>query len=680
MATAPYGSWASPITLDDLVKDAVGVGFSLATERFTYWTELRPAEGGRVALLRRPNDLDGPAEELIGRDFHVRTLAHEYGGIAFTVHADDTVYFSNFADQRLYRIGPEKGSTPEPITPEPPSPRSVRYAAPTPCPDGCHLVAVRERHPEPDDPARVVNDLVLLATDGSGEAVVLAEGHDFYGTPALSPDGTRVAWTSWDHPDMPWDDTELWEAELRPEAAAGDAAVHSPQRVAGGAGEGAGEGGQESVVQPRYAPDGRLHFISDRTGWWNLYRAEPDGAVTALAPMEADLGVPDWVFGMSSYAVLAGGTIVATWSEGGLGRLGMLSQGGAGFVPVETELTTFRLLRSAAGGSFVVGSAGSAATPEAIVQIRPGAGGSPADGARIVVVKASREVTVDPSYLSVPEPIEFPTERGLTAHALFYPPTNPDFEAPAGELPPLIVRSHGGPTAATTSLLSFEIQFWTSRGIGVVDVNYGGSTGYGRAYRDRLKGKWGVVDLDDCVNAARYLAGTGRADPDRLLIHGGSAGGYTTLCALTFRDVFAAGASYFGVGDAGALARDTHKFESRYLDSMIGPWPEARSLYEERSPVFHTDLLRTPMILFQGLEDKVVPPAQAEEMVRALDEKGVPHAYLAYEGEQHGFRKAENVRRTAEAELYFYGRVLGFTPADALEPVEIVHEEALASR
>jgi dipeptidyl aminopeptidase/acylaminoacyl peptidase len=661
MEIAPYGSWTSPITLDALVEQSAGFGFPLATSRFTYWSERRPADGGRVVLMRQPNDGGGPGEDVFGASFNARTLAHEYGGLAYTVHTDDTVYFSNFADQRLYRISANTDE-PQPITAEPPSERSVRYAAPMLTPDGRYIVTVREQHPAPDDPARVVNDLVVLPTDGSREPTVLADGHDFFGRPALSPDGSRVAWACWDHPNMPWDGTGLWEAELE-----GDMSLGTLRLVAGGL--------NESVIQPKYSSDGRLHFVSDRTGWWNLYSADQHGA-TNLAPMEADLGEPDWAFGLSSYAFLADGRVLASWSEGGLSLLGILVPGTETFIRVDTDFTSFRDLRTAPDGSFVVALAGSSTTPESVVRIAP----REDESAEIEVVKRSREKAVDPRCLSLPEPFEFPTEDGLTAYALYYPPKNADFEAPAGELPPLIVRSHGGPTSAASSVLNYGIQFWTSRGFAVVDVNYGGSTGYGRAYRERLRGNWGVVDLDDCVNAALFLSNSGRADKRRLLIHGGSAGGYTTLCALTFRDVFAAGASYFGVADAGALARETHKFEARYLDSMIGPWPQARATYEARSPIFHTDQLRTPMILFQGLEDKVVPPAQAETMAAALAEKGVPYAYVAYEGEQHGFRVAENIRRTSEAELYFYGRVLGFTPADDLQPVTIENESALIRR
>jgi dipeptidyl aminopeptidase/acylaminoacyl peptidase len=656
---APYGSWKSPITLDMLVEEVVRLYFPWQSGGAVYWLEGRPDEGGRQVIVRLA--ADGQVSDVFGPEFHARTLVHEYGGIPYAV-AGETVYFSNFMDQRLYRV--EAGGAPEPITAEPEVERAIRFAQPVVAPSRRFLLAVRERHPEPDVAAGVVNDVVAvpLSAEGIGEPRVIAEGHDFYGQVAISPSGDRVAWISWDHPNMPWDGTELWEGPLSE-----DGAVGEPRLIAGGP--------EESVTQPSYAPSGVLHFISDRTGWWNLYSLEAGGEVRALAPAEAEFAGPAWIFGLTTYAFLADGSIVATWGERGRGRLGVLRPEAEAFEPLETELTFFAMLRAADDGRGAVAVAGAPTEGPCVVRIDPALAG--ASSPVVSVLKRSHATTVDARYLSVPQAIEFPTEGGLTAHALFYPPHNPDYDAPDGELPPLIVESHGGPTSATNSVLDYETQFWTSRGFAVVDVNYGGSTGYGREYRERLRGKWGIVDLDDCVNAAKYLASTGRADPDRLVIHGGSAGGYTTLCAVTFRDVFAAGASYFGVADAGALARDTHKFESRYLDSMIGPWPEAQAVYEERSPIFHTDLLRTPLIVFQGLEDRVVPPNQAEAMVAALAEKGVPHAYIAYEGEQHGFRKAENVRRTTEAELYFYGRVLGFTPADELEPVPIEHEDKL---
>ena len=635
---APYGTWSSPVSAQLLVTDAVRLSTPSADGDAIYWVEGRPSEGGRYVLVRRT--ATGAVEDVVPEGFGVRTLAHEYGGRCVVVH-DGVAYVSNFADQRLYRLAP--GRAPEAITPEPPSERAWRYADPVVTPDGRHLICVSERHGE----GGVDNSLVVLPTDGSAEPRVLAEGHDFFAAPALSPDGRRLAWVAWDHPQMPWDGTELCEAELS------ETLETTGVRVVAG-------GTTEAVQEPRYGADGSLYFISDRTGWWNLYLDAADGPVP-LAPRPAEFAQPAWVFGRASYAPRPDGSVAVTWAEGGRMHLGTVA---AGHELIEVPLAATAIGELSMAGDRVVAIVGSPTAPPAVVTIDLGSGAC-------TVLKESRQVTVDAAYLSVPEAIEFPTEEGLTAFGLYYAPTNPGFVAPAGSLPPLIVASHGGPTSNCSSVLDFEIQFWTSRGFAVVDVDYGGSTGYGRAYRERLKGKWGVVDLDDCVNAARFCVATGRADPDGLLIHGGSAGGYTTLCALTFRDVFAAGASYYGVGDLGALARDTHKFESRYLDGMVGPWPGRQDLYEERSPIFHTDLLSTPVILFQGLEDQVVPPAQAEAMVVALRAKGVPFAYIAYEGEQHGFRQAGTIVHSIEAELSFYGQILGFEPAGALVPVDI---------
>jgi dipeptidyl aminopeptidase/acylaminoacyl peptidase len=642
--TARYGSWKSPITAEMLVADAVRLSDPTCDGDDIYWVEGRPLENGRNVLVRR--DPAGVLNDVLPENYSVRTLAHEYGGLCYVVR-DGVVYFSNFDDQRLYCVEP--GAEPRAITAEPPGPRAWRFADPVVTRDGRHLICVRERHED----GEVVNELMLLATDGSAPARLLAGGHDFIAAPALSQDEDRLAWITWDHPQMPWDGTELHEAVL------GTSLEVLGERVVCG-------GDDESVLEPRYGRDATLYYVSDRTGWWNLYADGAAGAV-ALAPRNAEFAGPAWAFGGSSYSPLDNGSIVVTWFEDGSWHLGVISANGD-LTEVETAWSTIDGVRPSAKG--VVALVGSPLSAASIVEIELGSG-------NVSVVKLSQHIDLDPGYLSMPEAIEFPTEGGLTAHALFYPPTNRDFVGPPGDRPPLIVASHGGPTAQTEAVLNYKIQYWTSRGIGVVDVDYGGSTGYGRAYRERLKGKWGIVDLDDCVNAALFLAATGRADRAGLLIHGGSAGGYTALCALTFRDVFAGGASYFGVADLGALARDTHKFESRYLDGMVGPWPQDRAIYEARSPIFHVELLRTPMILFQGLEDQVVPPAQAEMMANALAERGVPFAYLAYEGEQHGFRQAQNIIRTAEAELYFYGKVLGFEPADDIEPVEIENAEAL---
>jgi dienelactone hydrolase len=642
---APYGSWRSPVTPEALVAHAVGLVSPVVAGEARYWVESRPAEGGRQVLVRR--SAEGRTCDVFPAGFSARTLVHEYGGRCVAVQptggGDETVYFSNFADQRIYRVA--RGRGPEPVTGA--SDRdgpADRYADPVVTRDGHWLICVRERHRG----GEVVNDLVAVATDGSAADHRLAGGHDFYSSPCTSPDGTRLAWLCWDHPRMPWDGTELWES-----AVLAGPELGPPRLVAGGP--------EESLSQPRYSPDGRLHYISDRTGWWNIYVDEPGGP-RPLATVEAEFARPDWVFGQSSYVFLAGGTLVARWSEDDGHRLGVRAPGGDGFVPVPTPFTQLDGLCPTASG--VVAVAASPTESPAVVEID-----LPAGGYRVLA--RSRERAVDPAYLSTPRSIEFPTSHGLTAHALWYPPCNPDFVAPAGERPPLVVVSHGGPTSATAAALDYGIQFWTSRGFGVVDVDYGGSSGYGRPYRERLRGGWGVVDVDDCVNAARWLAGQGLVDGARMVIRGASAGGYTTLCALTFRDVFAAGASHYGVADVGALARDTHKFESHYLDSLIGPWPEARAVYDERSPVLHADRLRTPLILFQGAEDKVVPPAQAEAMAEALRANGVPYAYLVYEGEQHGFRRAEHIIRTSEAELSFYGQVLGFQPAGEVQPVAI---------
>jgi len=654
--TAPFGSWASPISAALVAAGGVSLDEVRVAGPGVFWVEGRPLEGGRQVVCHA--EPDGRAQDLTREGFNVRTRVHEYGGGSYAA-SGATLFFANYADQRLYRQDP--GSDPRPITPEPPAPAAHRYADPCPTPDGRLLVCVRERHQH----GEVDNELVAVPADGGGPPVVLASGRDFYASPRLSPDGRRLAWLEWDHPNMPWDGTELMTAELTGGGLAG-----TPVTVAGGP--------KESVFQPEWSPDGVLHLVSDRSGWWNLYRVDADGSLQALAPMEEEFGHPQWVFGMATYAFLPGGRIACIHGRGPMRRLGILGpdaggvRGTPGGPPVgrltdlELPFTAFSPPHLRAIGDRLVCLAGSPTQAAAVVVIDPEGGG-------VQVLRRSQDLELDPGYLSVPEPIEFPTAGGRTAHALYYPPANRDFRGPDGERPPLVVASHGGPTAGVDSELHVGYQLFTSRGFAVVDVDYGGSTGYGRAYRRRLDGQWGIVDVEDCVAAARHLAERGQVDPARLAIRGGSAGGYTTLCALTFRDDFAAGASYYGVADAAALARDTHKFESRYLDRLIGPWPEAEDLYRERSPIHHTDRLSCPVILFQGLEDEIVPPAQAEAMVAALDAMGIPHAYLAFPGEQHGFRQASHIRRACEAELYFYSRVFGFDLADRVDPVPIAH-------
>ena len=452
---------------------------------------------------------------------------------------------------------------------------------------------------------------------------------------------------------MPWDGTELMVCDLDD-----DGLPENVERVAGGP--------DESIFQPEWSPDGTLHFVSDRTGWWNLYRRR-EGSVEPLCEKEAEFGLPQWAFGMSTYDFVSPGRIVCSYKERGSSHLAFLDTETGVLEPVETPYSSIAYVRADAGGeaSASVFFLGASPTKAACI-----VGLDPSTGMH-EVVRRSGDLEIDSGYLSVPETLEFPTENDRTAHAFYYPPKNQDYAAPEGELPPLLVMSHGGPTSATSTALDPKIQYWTSRGIAVLDVNYGGSTGYGREYRSRLDGAWGVVDVEDCANGAVYLAGRGLVDEGRLLITGGSAGGYTTLCALAFTDTFAAGASHFGVSDVEALARETHKFESRYIERLIGPYPERADLYRERSPIHHTEKLSCPVIFFQGLEDEVVPPAQAETMFAALRDKGLPVAYVPFEGEQHGFRRAENIRRALDGELYFYSRVFGFDLADPVEPVRI---------
>jgi dipeptidyl aminopeptidase/acylaminoacyl peptidase len=639
-AIAPFGSWRSPIDAATVAQAGRRLAApALAEDGAVWWAEGRPAEGGRVVLVRRAPG--GEPEDVTPADFNVRTRVHEYGGGAWTLAAEDLVLFANFADQRLYRQ--RLGEDPVAMTPPPETATGLRYADCRLTPDGRTAVCVREVHGD----GEAENQIVALAVDGSGEATVLASGRDFYSFPRLSPDGAWLAWTCWDHPDMPWDGTELWLARLSDPAGA--------SLVAGGR--------EESVFQPEWDPQGRLHFASDREGWWNLYRDEGE-EVVQLTDEEAELAHPQWLFGGSTYAFLDDGAIVCIRCERGEERLFLLEPDGERLADLELPYTSFGFPSLSSRGTTVAFAAASPAREPAVIlcDVR---GGEPEE------VWGAGEEPVDDGFVSIPRPVEFPTSDGETAHGFYYPPTNPGFEAPEGELPPLIVQSHGGPTSHATPALDREFLFWTSRGIGVVDVNYRGSSGYGRPYRRRLRGGWGVLDTDDCIAAARHLAAVGDADGARLAIRGGSAGGYATLCALVFHDDFATGASYYGVADTETLAEDTHKFESRYLDGLIGPYPERADLYRERSPIHFVERLRAPVILFQGLEDEVVPPSQAETMVAALKRNGVPHAYLAFAGEAHGFRRSETEIRCLEAELYFYGRILGFEPADDLEPVEI---------
>ena len=635
--TAPFGAWKSPL---GAARVAAGVK-PLAAPRIAgdtlYWLENLPAEAGRVAIVRAsPN---GPPQVLTPAPLNARSRVHEYGGGAYAA-GGDAVYFSNFADNLVYVQ--RGGSAPVALT----SNSAHRHADLELDQSRQRLMAVREDHSagahEP------VNTLVSLPLDPQQPALILASGFDFFAAPRLSPDGRQLAWLCWNHPLMPWNGTELWLADVAP-----DGQTSGARKIAGGP--------AESLCQPAWSPAGELVVVSDRTGWWNLYRYQ-SGDLTPIHPMQAEFGLPMWVFAQSLYGFTGDHELVAACIDGAVSRLLRIDLRSGTATPLASPFTEVRELR--AGRGFVVVQAAAADQPEQIVCI------DLATGRHDVLATAAADLP-PARYLSSPESITYPTANGRVAHAFFYPPCNGDFAAPAGELPPLIVSSHGGPTAMSTTSLRFSFQFWTSRGFAVLDVNYGGSTGYGRDYMESLKGQWGVVDVEDCVAGAQYLARQGRVDPQRMAIRGGSASGFTTLCALAFHRVFKAGASHYGVSDLAALDADTHKFESRYTAWLVAAPPERDAVYRERSPIMHTDKLSCPMIFFQGLDDKVVPPAQSESMVQALRARGVPAAYVPFEGEGHGFRRKENIERCLEAELSFYAQVFGFEQADAIVPVDI---------
>ena len=635
---APCGSWRSTIAVEAVVAGSVRLAEARWDGDDLLWLEGRPADGGRATLVRlRPG---GKAEDVSPPGVNVRTRVHEYGGAAFLA-AGDVLVVSDFASGRLLRVGPDRAASP--ITPEGP----FRFADLELDARRGRLLAVREDH---SGPGEAVNTLVAIPIDGSaatdpGAVRVLVEGSDFVSSPRLSPDGSRLAWLRWDHPNMPWDGTECVVASLDATGRPGAVAVVAGDRATW-------------TCQPRWAADGSLVVASEPGDWIGLHRWDGASLAPLTAGIEAEFAGPDWVFGLSSHGVAGDGTIVAVGRSAGRDTLWRIDPSGTR-PPVALDLPFTSISDVAVHGSDVAAIAAAPTMFRSLVRVDLGNGAW-------TVVRASSGLVLDPAAVSVGEAVEFPTTGGRTAYGILYRPTNPAFRPPEGERPPLVVTSHGGPTSGAFTGLQLSLQVLTSRGLAVLDVDYGGSTGYGKAYRKRLEGEWGIVDVDDCVAGAQEMARRGEVDGGRLAIEGGSASGFTTLATLAFRDVFRAGVSYFGIGNLEAFVVETHKFESRYLERLVAPYPADRDVYLARSPIHHPDGFSCPVLVLQGLDDHVVPPSEAERIVAALAAKGIPHVYLAFEGEDHGFRQAANIVRSLQAELAFYGGVFGFTPADEL--------------
>ena len=641
-STVPHGAWPSPIDLDMITAGLVGLSGVQCdhADGSVYWLESRASEAGRSVLVRWR---DGRREDVTPAPFNVRNGVHEYGGTSYRVQ-DGVLVFSDFADGRLYVQRVDSTDEPRPLTPDLPG-RVLRYADPVLDESRRRVLAVREDHRrvgEAGGPLECVNTIVAVSLDAEGddEGELLVDGHDFVSSPRISPDGHRMLWLTWEHPDMPWDATTLWS---------GDQDATGARRLAGGPGV--------SIAEPGWTPDSREVWCTDESGYWNLVI---DGV--PAYPVRADCADPAWVFSDPGWAVPDASSLVLRRHDRGAVTLVRITTGRPEAVSsVASFAGCGELVSDPDGGILLVASFPD--RPAAVVRVAP-------DGHQ-QILRRSVEIDLDPELLSIAEPIQWDTPDGATSFGYLYLPKNPAAHAPAGSLPPLLVLSHGGPTAAARSGLSLGTQFWTSRGFAVLDVDYGGSTGYGRAYRDRLQGTWGIVDVDDCCSGAQHLVDSGVVDPSKLVIKGGSAGGYTTLAALAFRDTFAVGVSRYGIGDLETLATDTHKFESRYLDGLVGPYPQEKARYEERSPIHHVDGFDCALLVLQGEDDKVVPPAQATSIADAVRAKGRPVALRMYAGEGHGFRTSESVRDATLSELAFYGRIFGFQPADAVPDLQI---------
>jgi acetyl esterase/lipase len=651
-AKAPYGSWRSLISASAVAEAASRPGDLVVDGLDIYIGESRPEESGRVAIVKLSTEAGAAGEDVLPAPYSARSRVHEYGGGAFNVRAGNLVFVHD-ADQALYLRGP--GERPRRLTPLLAGGQR-RFAEPIFDASRERILAVVEEHaPAGKEPENSVAAVGYGSRTGRYES--LLRGQHFYSSLRLSPDARRLAWLSWRHPCMPWDGTELWVAELDPRGL-----PKVPRRIAGGT--------TESILQPEWDASGALRFISDRSGYWNLYRWDSGGRVEPLCPRSADFGAPQWVFGMSSYCSLPDGDVLCALTEGGVWRLARLRAASGELDLLDLPYTEYSTLRAAPGGAALLVASPTLSTSLMHFDAQPSRLLSLRRYGSTGLARGEDEAALA-GRISQPSPVEFPSADGMTAYGLFYPPLHPDHEAPAGEKPPLLVRCHGGPTSQASTGLNLRTQYWTSRGFAVLEVNYRGSSGYGRAYRDALRGQWGIGEVLDCIAGANALAERGLCDSQRMCISGGSAGGYTALAALTFHTAFAAGAIYYGVSDLSALARDTHKFESRYLDGLVGPYPEMAARYTERSPLSHLDRLKRPTLFFHGMQDKVTPPNQATTIAKALEEKGVPVAFLAFADEGHGFRHADTIRRTLDGEFYFYCRIFGIEPAEAPEKIEI---------
>ena len=638
--TSPFGSWSSPIDPKLLASSSPSFAYPSSDRENLYWLESRPWENGRSVIVQR--DCKGTIRDVLPAPLSARSMVHEYGGTPYIV-VNDILYFCLYDDQRLYSLDLNKNKIlPIPITPK----EGYRFA------DFCYdkyqhrLICVAEIHNDSPEPE---NQIVAIPLDDSMQVITLCSGDDFYAYPRLDHTGRQLCWISWSHPNMPWDSTKLWLADV-----GADGQLDSPELIVGS--------GNEAIFQPQWSPDNQLHFVSDRDNWWNLFRWQPTSGAKAIQPMAAEFATPLWVLGMSTYGFCDDGTLVCCHTHDGSWQLSTKKSTALGFQPIESNYCNISDIYCAGDKAWLVGSSTISSGELAELDIKTH---------QLRPVTQGNSLSIDPSYLSQPRPINYSTSDQATSHAFFYQPTNPDFKGCEDSLPPLIVICHGGPTGSTSTSLNLKIQYWTSRGFAVLDVNYRGSTGYGRHYREQLQGQWGVADVTDVIEGANYLIERKMVDPEKVAIRGSSAGGYTVLAALCFHQTFKAGACLYGIGDLETLARDTHKFESRYLDTLIGPYPDQRTIYQDRSPIHHIDQFNCPVIFFQGLDDKVVPPEQAVAMTKALREKHLPVAYLPFEGEGHGFRQAETIKKSLEAELYFYGKVFGFSPHGDLPTIPI---------